>query len=690
MSGAARVGVVVTTFRTGAMVEQTVASLLGQTRPPERVVVVDDASPDPQTAAALELVGALASVTVLRQPVNRGVSAARNRGIDALDTDIVTFLDGDDLFEVTALEEFVRALDGAPEAAFAYPSVAAFGNRGDLFEAPEYNLYALHMVNICPIASAVRREVFAAGLRFADGVNPEDWDFWLRLGAQGFTGVPAPRAVLHWRRWGFTRLTAATDRVGGLAGGVRAARPSLFAPGRLDEVKREWAPALSILAPAHEGLSLDRQVTRDAEIVPGTRAECCRGRHVLLSPSDAPALLDDEMLVDTVLTAMDVHPELDAVALLGTGGLRRPLPAGTPLTDDALRGPGVAPRSVAAVVLRRSGDLAGDLAGRRLSWERLVEAVVRHGARDGARVAALAAPPGVAGGTDPALEVELPPPPAGGWTAGLLESLPARTASAGLAEPSALPPSQLVRARSVRDPLGGETLYDADEVPPDGLTVGSVGWEILREPALGTRGLLRTIDRDGRRGLAVAAPADGVVEAVVGHIEAHPAPGTAPLRDGRGRILGWAYPAPAPHHPGGVLSTRRALWRAIDATTGRHCYGWYDAVAGTARIEVVGPCVQLDVAPDEPEGWVPVYRLFPEGGRPSRALVPLPGEGAHGRAEERPFGYLRPLDDPAAGPVVMLRRAAVNGDLLLTVHPGEGDEVGFVTVAELGREPPPA
>lgn len=680
------IGVVVTTFRTGAMVEQTVASLLGQSLAPRRVVVVDDASPDAETLAALERVAALPTVTVLRQPVNGGVSAARNRGIDALDTDLVTFIDGDDLFEVSALAEFAAALDDAPSAAFAYPSVAAFGNRADLFEAPEYNLYALHMVNICPIASTVRREVFDAGLRFADGVNPEDWDFWLRLGEAGFLGTSAPRAVLHWRRWGFTRLTAATDRVGGLAGGVRAARPALFAPERLDALKRDWAPALSILAGDADELSLDGQVTRDAQIVPADAPGRVHGRHVLVAPT-AAGLMADETLVDTLATVLDARPGLDAMVLVGERGLCRPLPLGTVLTDDALGDLGIDARSVAAVVLRRTCAWARTLAGDTLTWAQLVDAVVRHGARDPGAAAALAAPPGVPGGPRSGVEVRLPPAPPTHWTAGLLASLPARTAVSGLAEPAPLPPSQLVRARAVRDRLGGHTLYHADELPPDGLTLGSVEWELLRESVLGAQPLLRTIDREGRRGLAVAPPEGGLVEAVIGHIEARPAPGTHPLRDADGRILGWALRVVSPRPPGVVLSTRRALWRGIDSTTGRHCYGWRDAVERAAGVRVVGPCVQMELAPDDPASWVPVHALVRLDGRPTRAVVATSGEGPHGPAEERPLGYLRPLDDPGAGAVVLLRRAEVNGDLLLTIHPGEGDEVGFVTVAELGREP---
>ncbi|MEQ9094152.1 MAG: glycosyltransferase family 2 protein, partial [Miltoncostaeaceae bacterium] len=499
------IGVVVTTFRTGALTEETVGSLLDQTRPPERVVVVDDASPDRETREMLDRVAALPTVTVLRQPVNRGVSAARNRGIDALDTDLITLIDGDDLFEANAIAEFARALDRAPGAAFAYPSVAAFGNRADLFEAPEYNLYALHMVNLCPIASTVRREVFAAGLRFADGVNPEDWDFWLRLGEAGFTGVPAPGAVLHWRRWGFTRLTAATDRVGGLEGGVRAARPSLFAPARLDALKREWAPAISIIAGDGEALDLDGQVTCDAEIVPLDHPERASGQHVLLAPS-AARLLADETLVDTLATTLDARPGLDVLALVGARGLRRPLPLGTPLTDGLLSGVGVDPRTVAAVALRRDGELGLELAGTRPGWAALVDAVIRHGARHPDAGAALAAPPAFDAVADPDFQVPVPPAPPVHWTAGLLASLPARTAAAAVAEPVPMPPSQLVRARVVRDRLGGQTLYDAEELPPDGLTLGSVEWELLRESVIGARPLLRTIDREGRRGLAVARP----------------------------------------------------------------------------------------------------------------------------------------------------------------------------------------
>jgi len=133
----------------------------------------------------------------------------------------------------------------------------------------------------------VRRMVTDAGVRFADDVNPEDWDFWLQATHAGFLGVAVPEAVLLWRRWGFTRLSEATRADGGLEQAIRRRRPEYFTPDLLARLKREWAPALTIVAPHADGDRAETQITEDYEVVPAEGIRTTRGRYLLLAPDGA-------------------------------------------------------------------------------------------------------------------------------------------------------------------------------------------------------------------------------------------------------------------------------------------------------------------------------------------------------------------------------------------------------------------
>jgi len=101
-------GLVIPTYNRPRFVLDAVRSALAQTRPFDRIVVVCD-GPQPETEALL----ADLDIEVL-VPQRGGVSAARNAGIAALDTDWVCFLDDDDLFVPEYLAKFEQGLAEYP------------------------------------------------------------------------------------------------------------------------------------------------------------------------------------------------------------------------------------------------------------------------------------------------------------------------------------------------------------------------------------------------------------------------------------------------------------------------------------------------------------------------------------------------------------------------------------------------
>lgn len=93
------VSVVVPAYNAAKTVAQTLDALLGQTVPPDQIVVVDDGSKD-QTREVLE--GYRGRVDLVFQ-ANGGVSAARNRGVAETRGQWVAFCDADDLWHAEKL-----------------------------------------------------------------------------------------------------------------------------------------------------------------------------------------------------------------------------------------------------------------------------------------------------------------------------------------------------------------------------------------------------------------------------------------------------------------------------------------------------------------------------------------------------------------------------------------------------------
>jgi glycosyltransferase involved in cell wall biosynthesis len=102
------VAVVVPSFQHARWVGEAVESALSQTRPPDEVVVVDDGSTD----GTLDVLAGFGSRIRVLHAGRKGVGAVYNMGVAATSSDLVAFLESDDAFEPTYLEETGDFLEG--------------------------------------------------------------------------------------------------------------------------------------------------------------------------------------------------------------------------------------------------------------------------------------------------------------------------------------------------------------------------------------------------------------------------------------------------------------------------------------------------------------------------------------------------------------------------------------------------
>lgn len=124
------ISVIIPTFNRGPICEEAVQSVLGQSLGGAEIVVVDDGSSD-DTAARMARYPA---VTYLRQE-NSGASVARNRGVLASRGELIAFLDSDDLFVPTHLEESARFLAEEPGVDFVFGDIEKFNGGGVVMES---------------------------------------------------------------------------------------------------------------------------------------------------------------------------------------------------------------------------------------------------------------------------------------------------------------------------------------------------------------------------------------------------------------------------------------------------------------------------------------------------------------------------------------------------------------------------
>src|SRR3954451_22577972 len=107
------VGAVIVNFNAEGFLLRAVGSIAAQTRRPNRVVVIDNASTDESEAA---ITATFPGVTLLRLDENIGFAAANNIGIAMLDDcDLVALLNPDATADPEWLATLVAAAPGAPQ-----------------------------------------------------------------------------------------------------------------------------------------------------------------------------------------------------------------------------------------------------------------------------------------------------------------------------------------------------------------------------------------------------------------------------------------------------------------------------------------------------------------------------------------------------------------------------------------------
>jgi len=179
----ARVSAIIPAYNAETFIREAVDSALGQTHPDVEVIVVDDSSTD-DTAGVLQSYGD--RIIVHHQP-NGGVAAARNAGARRASGSWVAFLDADDVWLPTKIEQQL-AMATTP---LSYTNRFNFGARGDLPEiqsevtpllAGDVFVSLLLRGNFITTSSVMMaRDLFLELDGFA--LSPtvcEDWDLWLR------------------------------------------------------------------------------------------------------------------------------------------------------------------------------------------------------------------------------------------------------------------------------------------------------------------------------------------------------------------------------------------------------------------------------------------------------------------------------------------------------------------------------
>jgi hypothetical protein len=228
----AEVSVVVTLYDYADVVLETLDSIVASRDVGLEIVIVDDHSSDDGVAVVERWMVDHDDVAVLllTSAANRGLTRARNLGIEHARSELVMIMDADNLVYPTCLRRLADALVADPDAAFAYSTLEAFGAEPGLRSAQGWHVPWLCEGNYIDAQAMLRRSTLDRhdGYRVDDSMYGwEDWDLWLRIAAAGEHGVHVPEMLGRYRTQPASMVSLTNLAAGDLRAHLVARYPAL-------------------------------------------------------------------------------------------------------------------------------------------------------------------------------------------------------------------------------------------------------------------------------------------------------------------------------------------------------------------------------------------------------------------------------------------------------------------------------
>ncbi|EHG1331564.1 glycosyltransferase family 2 protein [Vibrio vulnificus] len=203
-----RFSIIIPLYNKKGLISKTIESVLSQTYLNFEIIVVDDGSTD----GSIESISGLSDERLkLFRKENGGVSSARNYGIKKAEGQYVAFLDADDEYEISFLENINLAIEQFPDADAICTGFFKVKGREKIrsFNPDRYakspflikDFYSLWAIDsfFCASSIVVRKEYFQYHHKwFPEGESlGEDQEVWFHLAENGSL-VHIPKALSNY------------------------------------------------------------------------------------------------------------------------------------------------------------------------------------------------------------------------------------------------------------------------------------------------------------------------------------------------------------------------------------------------------------------------------------------------------------------------------------------------------------
>lgn len=199
-----KVSIITPMYNSANYIAETIHSVVNQTLNDWEMLIIDNNSSDESASIVHDFCKKDSRIKLIRLYSNYGAAGARNHGIDLAVGDYIAFLDSDDIWMPTFLEE-MYCFASINNHDFCFSSYKISEHRIDNhkkdFIVPQRTDYKnMLKVSVISCLTAFIKRTFIADIRMSGEIN-EDYFFWLQLLKKtSFAyGVKKPLAIYRLR-----------------------------------------------------------------------------------------------------------------------------------------------------------------------------------------------------------------------------------------------------------------------------------------------------------------------------------------------------------------------------------------------------------------------------------------------------------------------------------------------------------
>jgi glycosyltransferase involved in cell wall biosynthesis len=194
-----KISIVIACYNDHEYIKQAVISALNQTYENKEIIVVDDGSNSKTKAVIKDLEPNLDFIITQD---NRGVSVARNIGIEAATGKFILILDSDDFFEPTFCEKAIQVFQSNSSIKIVTCYANWFSSSGNPLKfKPEGGSLKNFLINNAALSVIFKRSDFLSAGGYDEEMvrGYEDWELYIRLLKSGGRAEVIPEYLFNYR-----------------------------------------------------------------------------------------------------------------------------------------------------------------------------------------------------------------------------------------------------------------------------------------------------------------------------------------------------------------------------------------------------------------------------------------------------------------------------------------------------------